>query len=194
MPWTALVKGSTSGNPSLCRRSKRLPARVPHSNSSLTQALYWVWAGNRTCTKKLTEAQPSFPALFFTLWGFSPACLLPVHKLWWGRERKNQKPETGVESPDAGNTWTNRHTRASWLCRQSPAPPPSINPDTNTPQAGCIWSAQDSLATYAASVQQLQHVLRLLSLPTDYKYVPVFPSGAFRPQEPLFREFTIKQK
>lgn len=74
MPWTALVKGFTSGNPSLCRRSKRLQASMPYSNSSLTQPLYWVWAGNRTCIKKAHRSATKLSSSILHFVGFLP-CL-----------------------------------------------------------------------------------------------------------------------
>lgn len=105
------------------------------------------------------------------------------------KEKKNlpepKKSQRLVKDLQTLGTPEQTHAHASWLCRQSPATPPFIYPDTNAPQAGCIWSAWDSLATYAASVWQLQHVLRLLSLcPWTINTFLSFHLGLLDPKNP----------
>lgn len=124
--------------------------------------------------------------------GASP---LPVFFILFRSFNKTERKEKKTyQNPKKARDWyrisrrwerLNKHTHMPADCRQSPATPPFIYPDTNAPQAGCIWSAWDSLATYAASVWQLQHVLRLLSLcPWTINTFLSFHLGLLDPKNP----------
>lgn len=125
----------------------------------------------RICVKNGHRTAPKFPGLFLTLWGF--LCLSSfsyLEDLPRPKEREEKKARDWCRISRCWkclNKQTHRH--ASWHCRQSPESPPFINPDMNEPKCGCIWSVWDALATYEASIQQLQHILRLLSLPMGHK-------------------------